>query len=1451
MYHHRYQPPPHLANKNATAFASNNYSINSSSASSNTNTKIATTSTSSSAVAHQNNNTNSSSANNIGNSSAYSSAITKQFVEERQDVIFRKVRGILNKITPETFDKLSKELVNVGLDSPRTLRGVIYLLFDKALKDLKYSSLYAKLCQELSEKAPNFEQESGPNTFCKFLISKCEDEFERRRKATEDFDGKNELTDEEYEQKAIAKQKMLGNIKFICELGKKRLLQEEILHECIRGLLSKKKERPIPDQAQDLECLCQIMRTIGSLLDIQASRNLMNQYFERIDMFSKKPELPSRIRFMLRDVIDLRNNNWRPRPFQREDNVPQPLSKLREEAGYDASQGAQIDKLGNNKNLIGIGDLSKLHGSKLSSLLLDDEPSFTTSTDFHWGPTFLPHDSAFDVFSSSVTTFKSSALPAKPTSTTTTTVSSKSNTSNSTQKSSLNQVAANHMTNLQQRIDPFSDSFKARFNYSRQPIINNNSVPTSPHGNNAEIKRFNESRGFDIDAPAPPNMRDEANLAGLRKDRDPSFAPHFRNNNNVPAIGNNSKIQPNREDHMFGGSKRFGDSSRQAAHPRGGNVSPNPRNKRHPLDVPPSSPPSSHPPPTHPFPPPPLHQNQRFDSKNMHGGDGFDNRDRRTNRGSGDHFGHEHRQPRFSGANYRLPGRDKPQPSRDHHFGKGSHQPESELNLNWRSVGQNTSNANTAPTNPQASSNSHVQKPLAPQQPEEQFANSKPDKKRTNDLSPTLKVASHHGDVNPEAGSTSIEKKPFADRGFEPPLSSIPNDRDTSASKNFTGSSQNVGPTHPSVQQRFDSVNPPPPRFYEPRSPLQSSHNNFNSQSSSRSRSRRAHNSDIRPPSIHPPSYQSYKQSQRMCGPNERDFSDRKERDQRRFGHQQDFDKSNAKFSDNESNSHSDRNYRPPISRNQSFDSHHISESNRVSNRRKDASNSATGPNTANPTKDQPPVTVSAINTPLLSKPPTKISDSNFSLRPSHNLVGRALSGPSTQRSSTKQASDSATMTTRETTYGRPDSKVNNGAHQQEGLQNVSKPSSVKAASDDAEKESSGNNTTKDAARDFHVNKFISVLSEYSNESSSNPNRVASKIKELKIPKNYHSECLVNAMKQSIVRTETDRESTSKLLVQLVPSIFDISSLLSAFKVVFEQLHGLEVETPRVKSIVAGFLSRAVFDGLLALEEVGNVLSGGKHHPLFLLFLQKLEKSAGQAWLIEKFMASKINLMDMLPEVDRSKERLASALKDRCLGFLDPMLTIEPDLYVQMRDHDPSPAAVYRWIKDNVDQTIQSTPTFAHVLIACLLRYIHNTASEKSKSAAYFNNEQQKDSDTDGSQSNKSSPTTSSSQSTIDIEKELLTKYQQVLQAILKDKQMQLATLYALQSFYHGLDFPKGALLRWFHMLYDMNIVDDDVFFIWKEEINDEFPGKGQALFQVNTWLNWLAEAESEEEEDV
>uniref|UniRef100_W5M8G5 Eukaryotic translation initiation factor 4 gamma 2 n=2 Tax=Lepisosteus oculatus TaxID=7918 RepID=W5M8G5_LEPOC len=263
--------------------------------------------------------------------------------KERHDAIFRKVRGILNKLTPEKFDKLCLELLNVGVDSKLVLKGIILLIVDKALEEPKYSSLYAQLCLRLAEDAPNFD---GPSpevqptqkqstTFRRLLISKLQDEFENRTRNVEVYDKHdNPLTADEEEQRAIAKIKMLGNIKFIGELGKLDLIHESILHKCIKTLLEKKKRVQLKDMGEDLECLCQIMRTVGPRLDHEKAKSLMDQYFARMRSLMTHKELPARIRFLLQDTVELRENNWVPRKAFI-DNGPKTINQIRQEAVKD------------------------------------------------------------------------------------------------------------------------------------------------------------------------------------------------------------------------------------------------------------------------------------------------------------------------------------------------------------------------------------------------------------------------------------------------------------------------------------------------------------------------------------------------------------------------------------------------------------------------------------------------------------------------------------------------------------------------------------------------------------------------------------------------------------------------------------------------------------------------------------------------------------------------------------------------------------------------------------------------------------------------------------------------------------------------------------------------------------------------------------------------------------
>lgn len=295
-------------------------------------------------------------------------------------------------------------------------------------------------------------------------------------------------------------------------------------------------------------------------------------------------------------------------------------------------------------------------------------------------------------------------------------------------------------------------------------------------------------------------------------------------------------------------------------------------------------------------------------------------------------------------------------------------------------------------------------------------------------------------------------------------------------------------------------------------------------------------------------------------------------------------------------------------------------------------------------------------------------------------------------------------------------------------------------------------------------------------------------------------------------------------------------------------MSALEAEMPLVKSMVAGHVARGVAKGLISLSDVAGALPQGQHYPLFLLVLQQLARTQGRAWLTQGLAQAKVDLESLLPEGNRGPERLAEVLEDRGLGFLLPRL--QGDLWRQLKA-DPSATALYRWIRDSVDSQQQTQPAFVHALVTCLLRYILGQTTMPQLLNTNQANNDSTDNNESAVQQQQQQNAAAPERAQLDKERELLERYQALLRAFLGERPaLQLAALYALQTLWHSLGFPKGMLLRWFVLLYDLEIVEEEAFLKWKEDVNDDYPGKGKALFQVNQWLTWLEEAEEEEEED-
>nr|XP_045007041.1 eukaryotic translation initiation factor 4 gamma 1 isoform X8 [Jaculus jaculus] len=250
--------------------------------------------------------------------------------------LFRRVRSILNKLTPQMFQQLMKQVTQLAIDTEERLKGVIDLIFEKAISEPNFSVAYANMCRCLMTlKVPTTEKPTVTVNFRKLLLNRCQKEFEKDKDDDEVFEKKQKemdeaataeergrLKEELEEARDIARRRSLGNIKFIGELFKLKMLTEAIMHDCVVKLLKNHDE-------ESLECLCRLLTTIGKDLDFAKAKPRMDQYFNQMEKIIKEKKTSSRIRFMLQDVLDLRQSNWVPR---RGDQGPKTIDQIHKEA---------------------------------------------------------------------------------------------------------------------------------------------------------------------------------------------------------------------------------------------------------------------------------------------------------------------------------------------------------------------------------------------------------------------------------------------------------------------------------------------------------------------------------------------------------------------------------------------------------------------------------------------------------------------------------------------------------------------------------------------------------------------------------------------------------------------------------------------------------------------------------------------------------------------------------------------------------------------------------------------------------------------------------------------------------------------------------------------------------------------------------------------------------------
>merc|ERR1712224_266335 len=231
-----------------------------------------------------------------------------------------------------------------------------------------YCHLYAKLCREVNQKAQMFcdkivkiveEEEGGRKvyyydvgddertegvegpfdesdkaltkgtkvcTFKRVLLNQCQRVFESHASWEEAFNRAKDpsLTAKE-QQKALEeaeitrfkiKQRSLGIVQFVAHLFLNQLLSEKRVHVCMSELLQRieKELNQTPPVTEGVEVFAKIITEVGETIDNGPNKEMIHIYIQNLQRISKTKGMDSRTRFMIMDVIDLREKyNWVPR----------------------------------------------------------------------------------------------------------------------------------------------------------------------------------------------------------------------------------------------------------------------------------------------------------------------------------------------------------------------------------------------------------------------------------------------------------------------------------------------------------------------------------------------------------------------------------------------------------------------------------------------------------------------------------------------------------------------------------------------------------------------------------------------------------------------------------------------------------------------------------------------------------------------------------------------------------------------------------------------------------------------------------------------------------------------------------------------------------------------------------------------------------------------------------
>ncbi|KAJ3332651.1 hypothetical protein HDU76_013537 [Blyttiomyces sp. JEL0837] len=247
--------------------------------------------------------------------------------------VLKKAVDLLDGLTTERFDKISDQLLTLPINS--------------------------KINTELLKFQPWLTDVATSNLFCRLLLNKCEADFAKGEKWTHILSKV---------QRDNVRQRVLGNVGFICELFKVSMITETVMLFCIGKCLNS----PMDLVEEEMEVVCKFMTSAGERLDQTQARVHMDAYFCRIKELGWKIDISPSLRQPLQQLVNLRRNEWKPpgrQSWERPELVVEDLNGSVNTPGAEILTGERSEDMSEPDAISDLETLGSLESDKVDGLL--------------------------------------------------------------------------------------------------------------------------------------------------------------------------------------------------------------------------------------------------------------------------------------------------------------------------------------------------------------------------------------------------------------------------------------------------------------------------------------------------------------------------------------------------------------------------------------------------------------------------------------------------------------------------------------------------------------------------------------------------------------------------------------------------------------------------------------------------------------------------------------------------------------------------------------------------------------------------------------------------------------------------------------------------------------------------------------------------------------------------